>query len=83
MPVMRLTHFANAADVHSVIVDGRILMENRQVKHLDVEDILEDAAAQAALAFERAGCANQRNEPPAIWARARRATTTPGMLPRK
>jgi 5-methylthioadenosine/S-adenosylhomocysteine deaminase len=69
MPVTRLTHFAGAADVDTVIVNGKVLMERRQVLHLDSEDILADAAAQAALAFERAGVADQRVENSSIWGR--------------
>lgn len=67
MPVTRLTHFAGAADVDTVIVDGRVLMERRQVRHLDSDDILADAAAQSALAFERAGFADQRSESAGVW----------------
>ncbi len=70
MPVTRLTHFATAADVHTVIVDGRVLMEARRIAHLDADDILDAAAAEAARAFERAGHAEQRTEPADIWGRA-------------
>lgn len=67
MPVTRLTHFAGAADVDTVIVNGQVLMERRQVLHLDSEAILADAAAQSALAFERAAFSDQRNEAAGVW----------------
>lgn len=67
MPVTLLTHFAGAADVDTVIVNGRVLMERRQLLYLDTEDILSDAAEQSALAFERAGVADQRIERADLW----------------
>lgn len=73
LPVMRLTHFATAADVDTVIVDGRVLMERRQIEHLHSEEILEDAATQTTLAFERAGRAGQRFEGADIWRHSRRS----------
>jgi 5-methylthioadenosine/S-adenosylhomocysteine deaminase len=67
MPVTRLTHFAGAADVDTVIVNGQVLMERRQVPHLDSAAILADAAEQSALAFENAGFADQRSEAASFW----------------
>jgi 5-methylthioadenosine/S-adenosylhomocysteine deaminase len=67
MPVTRLTHFAGAADVDTVIVDGRVLMVGRRVEHLEPDAILSDAAEQAEAAFVRAGLVNSRVERPDLW----------------
>ena len=72
MPLNRITHFANAADVATVIVDGRVLMDGRQVPHLDAGAILDDAQAQADAAFAAAGHLDTRSESPDLWHRARR-----------
>jgi 5-methylthioadenosine/S-adenosylhomocysteine deaminase len=73
MPVTRLTHFANAADVDTVIVDGKVLMQGRAIHHLDVDDILRQAATQAERAFTLAGFApGTRQEDSTIWGVSRR-----------
>ena len=55
MPVMRIAHYANAADVDTVIVDGKILMEGRRVLSVDEDSVLQDAERQAATIIDRAG----------------------------
>ncbi len=47
MPVSRLAHFANAADVDTVVVDGRVLMRGRKVTMVGEIGVLEEAEAQA------------------------------------
>lgn len=71
MPVLRLTHFASAGDVDTVIVNGRVLMQGRRPVDIDEDEILDSAAEQATLAFERAGLAPHRVEHAGIWGRAR------------
>jgi 5-methylthioadenosine/S-adenosylhomocysteine deaminase len=71
MPITRIAHFANAADVDTVIVNGRVLMRGRKTGHLDTEAILADAAEQAALAFERVGLSRLLEEPQDFWRLAR------------
>ncbi|WAX94764.1 amidohydrolase family protein [Aminobacter sp. NyZ550] len=71
MPVTRIAHFANAADVDTVIVNGKVLMRGRKTDHLDADDILADAAEQAALAFERVGLTHLLEEPEEFWRLAR------------
>ena len=41
MPVTRLAHYANAADVNTVIVNGEIIMLDRNVLNVNESDILE------------------------------------------
>ena len=72
MPVTKIAHFANAADVDTVIVNGRVLMAGRRVDHLDEAEILETAAAEAHVAFERAGLLDCLTEPKDYWKVARR-----------
>jgi hypothetical protein len=75
MPVTRLAHFANAADVDTVVVDGKVLMQSRKT-HLDEAAILDGAEREANLAFERGGLSGLRSEPQDFWkiARKRRAS---------
>ena len=72
MPLNRITHFANAADVDTVIVDGRVLMEQRQTPHIDPAAVLRDAQDQADAVFAAIGQTGARNEGPALWRHARR-----------
>jgi len=71
MPVLRLTHFASAGDVDTVIVNGKVLMAGRKLAELDEDAILDAAAEQARLAFARAGLSQSRSEPAGLWGRAR------------
>lgn len=76
-PVMhlnRITHFASAADVDTVIVDGKILMEQRRPNHASTPEILEHAAEISAWLFEEAKIAGYRSENPDIWYTTREAT---------
>jgi len=76
MPVTRLAHFANGADVDTVIVDGRVLMRGRQLAELDEAEILDDAARELSLALERTGLAHLTREPDEFWNSARRASAS-------
>lgn len=53
MYVDKLTYFANGNDVDTVIVDGEILMENRIVKSVDEQQVLDDAQEQLEAALGR------------------------------
>jgi cytosine/adenosine deaminase-related metal-dependent hydrolase len=46
MPVHRVTYFANGNDVDTVIVNGKVLMENRQVQTVNEAEVLEMAQAE-------------------------------------
>jgi 5-methylthioadenosine/S-adenosylhomocysteine deaminase len=72
MPVTRLAHFANAADVDTVIVGGKVLMRGRHIPHLDIDDILDAAAREQKRAFERAGMTELWSEPASYWRSSRR-----------
>jgi len=48
-----LVYSAHGCDVDTVIVDGRVVMENREVKTLDEEEVMEKARAVAFSLLER------------------------------
>ena len=54
-PVSNLVYAAHGYDVDTVIVDGKIVVENKKVLTLDEEDILKRAKIQAEKVYERAG----------------------------
>ena len=72
MPVTKLAHFATAADVDTVIVDGRVLMRERRISHLDEAAILDQAEEEARLAFERTCLSHLLTEPRDYWSVAKR-----------
>jgi cytosine/adenosine deaminase-related metal-dependent hydrolase len=71
MPVIRVAHFANAADVDTVIVDGRLLMRARKVHTLDEGEVLEEAQGECEAMLERTGLRPLTDLPESIWGRAR------------
>jgi cytosine/adenosine deaminase-related metal-dependent hydrolase len=72
MPVTKIAHFVNAADVDTVIVDGKLLMQARRLAHLDESAILDEAAAEAKLAFDRAALSHLLVEPRDYWSVSKR-----------
>ena len=64
MPVMRLAHFANAADVDTVIVDGKIMMQGRKPTQVDEMSVLEEVESEAARMIKDNGFQGL-TEPPA------------------
>jgi 5-methylthioadenosine/S-adenosylhomocysteine deaminase len=74
MSLNRVTHFANAADVDTVLVDGRVLMENRKVPHLNLADTLTEAEAEADRVFFACGRIESRREAPQSWWTSGRVT---------
>ncbi|HEX6314662.1 MAG TPA: hypothetical protein VFZ73_07370, partial [Gemmatimonadaceae bacterium] len=71
MPVYRLVYFANGADVATVIVDGRVLMRDRQVLSVNEADILSMAQREAGLAMTRAGLQELTALPDGFWGSTR------------
>jgi 5-methylthioadenosine/S-adenosylhomocysteine deaminase len=71
MPVTRLAHFANAADVDTVIVDGVILLQGRAPVHVDESEILDAAENELALALDRSGLRGLTTEPADFWRTSR------------
>jgi 5-methylthioadenosine/S-adenosylhomocysteine deaminase len=48
-----LAFYANGNDVESVIVDGKIVMQDRQVRSVDEQEVVRFARKEAQKAFER------------------------------
>ncbi len=71
MPLNRLAHFANAADVDTVIVDGRILMQGRNVLTFNEAFVLDDANAEILRALERTGLMDLLEEPQDLWRKSK------------
>lgn len=67
MPVYRVTCFANGADVCTTIVNGRILMEDRQVTTVDETEIMERAQIAADRMLERTGLQPLLAPPATLW----------------
>ena len=71
MPAHRIVYEATGADVHTVMVEGKILMENRQVKHVDEGKILKDAEREAELMVKRSGVKPFMGMPRRFWGNSR------------
>lgn len=67
MPLHAITHFANAADVDTVVVDGTVLLRGRVPQQVDAGLVMEEATAAAESAFARAGLEALRAEPDRLW----------------
>ena len=68
MPVYRVAYFANGNDVDTVIVNGEILMEGRQVRTVNEAEVLELAQKETdAGAFSRTGLAHLLAIPDRFW----------------
>jgi hypothetical protein len=74
MPINRITHFANASDVNSVVVDGKLLLDDRKPVQVSPDAILEEAEAEANRVFTASGNEESRRESQQIWSGSRRQT---------
>lgn len=72
MPLNRITHFANAADVNTVIVNGRILLDDRKPLLIVPDDVLAEAEREANHVFAASGHADARREHAQTWGNYRR-----------
>jgi 5-methylthioadenosine/S-adenosylhomocysteine deaminase len=71
MPVFRLVCFANGNDVSTVIVDGRVLMEDRVVSSVNETKVLDTAQAEAELMIDRGGYRELLEPLPTFWGHTR------------
>ncbi len=67
MPLYRVAYFANGNDVETVIVNGEVLMLNRQVNTVDVAEVLALSQAEIEAALERTGLQNLVRTPEGFW----------------
>ena len=58
--VSAIVYAAQAADVKTVLIDGQIVMHERELKTLDEREVIAEAHLQAKLLFARAGIAGER-----------------------
>jgi 5-methylthioadenosine/S-adenosylhomocysteine deaminase len=57
-PVSQLVYSAQPDDVQTVIVNGRLLMHERELQTLDERAVIDEANREAALLMQRSGLAN-------------------------
>jgi 5-methylthioadenosine/S-adenosylhomocysteine deaminase len=67
LPVHRVIHQANRNDVDNVIVDGKLIMENRIVLTVNEEDVLNEAHEETLRTIERAGLTGYLKMPKGFW----------------
>jgi 5-methylthioadenosine/S-adenosylhomocysteine deaminase len=71
MPVHRVVYEATGQDVRDVIVDGRLIIENRKVLTIDEEQALDDAEDVNRRMIERAGLQPFTEIPDRFWGASR------------
>ena len=67
MPVLRLVCFANGNDVHTVIVDGEVVLENRAPIRVDEDSVLDAAQRDTELMLDRTGFRAMLETPEGFW----------------
>lgn len=67
MPVHKIIAKAVGNDVETVLVDGKILMENRKVLSVNEDDVLREGHEEAARTIARAGTESALEAPPGFW----------------
>ncbi len=71
MPVFRLIYFANGNDVDTVIVDGRIALQNRKAMFVDEDEVLDDAQRETEAMLNRTGFRSMLETPKMFWGHVR------------
>ncbi len=71
MPVTRLAHYANAADVNTVIVNGEIVMMDRNVLKVNELDILEKTEEESIKMLSENNLNHLTNIPDNFWKKSR------------
>jgi cytosine/adenosine deaminase-related metal-dependent hydrolase len=67
MPLFRLTYFANGSDVDTVIVNGRILMQQRVVNTVHEAEVLELAQRETEARLDRTHLRHLLDIPERFW----------------
>ena len=67
MPLYRVAYFANGNDVETVIVNGEVLMLDREVRTVDVDEVLDLAQREIHAALDRTGLQHLVATPENFW----------------
>ena len=67
MPVFRVVYFANGNDVHTVIVDGEVALEDRRPTRVDADSVLDAAQRETELMLDRARLRGLLDTPDGFW----------------
>ena len=71
MPCSGPIYFANGNDVHTVIVDGKILLRDRKALTVDEDSVLDAADREADLMIDRLGLRDLLKTPDTFWKHVR------------
>jgi 5-methylthioadenosine/S-adenosylhomocysteine deaminase len=71
MAPYRIAHYANGGDVDTVFINGKMLMENRQVKSVTESDVLDRAQTALDTAVTRTGLQSLLDIPDRFWGHSR------------
>ncbi|PZC50743.1 MAG: Cytosine/adenosine deaminase [Chloroflexi bacterium] len=71
MPLFRITNFASGHDVHTVIVDGAIIMEDRVTKLVNEKDVLCLARNATDTMLDRANVRDLLTIPEGFWGKSK------------
>jgi 5-methylthioadenosine/S-adenosylhomocysteine deaminase len=71
MPLYRVAYFANGNDVATVVVNGKVVMRDRQVLTVKEADVLALAQREADAAIARTGLQQLTNTPEGFWGQTR------------
>ncbi|NNM06231.1 MAG: amidohydrolase family protein, partial [Gemmatimonadetes bacterium] len=67
MPLYRVAYFANGNDVQTVLVNGEILMQDREVLTVNQDEVLDLAQREIRAALERTGLQHLVETPDGFW----------------
>jgi 5-methylthioadenosine/S-adenosylhomocysteine deaminase len=67
MPAFRVVYFANGNDVDTVIVDGRVVLQDRKATQVSEDDILDEAQAETELMLDRLDMRHLLDMPATFW----------------
>jgi cytosine/adenosine deaminase-related metal-dependent hydrolase len=71
MPAFRVVYFANGNDVHTVIVDGKVVLEDRKATQVDEDAILDQAQEQTEIMLDRLDLRHLTAMPDTFWKHVR------------
>jgi cytosine/adenosine deaminase-related metal-dependent hydrolase len=74
MPISRVAYFVNGADVSTVLVNGRILMRNREVVTVDEAAVLDMAQRESEAMLDRTNLRHLLEIRPQFWGHSKYAT---------